>query len=156
MNVLHPPFVHFVIALPVAALFSQLTYLGTKDLTYSKASTRILALSLLISFFAIYGGLNDANNILNNNLILENGKSLIYKHKLFGFITVITLFVTTFLKWFAILKKSFTLEKLSLLFIIFTILAVLYEGNMGGKIVYKYSGGIDNKIIKERFNNLNK
>ncbi|BCD62990.1 hypothetical protein NitYY0826_C1878 [Nitratiruptor sp. YY08-26] len=150
MNVIHPPFVHFVVALPLAALFSQLTYLGTKDITYAKASTRILALSLLISFFAVYGGLHDANTILNNNYILEYGKAVIAKHKIFGFLTLFILFITTLIKWIATMKKSFTLEKLSLLFIIFTILTVLYEGNMGGSIVYKYSGGIDNHIIQER------
>ena len=152
MNVLHPPFVHFVIALPFAALFSQITYLATKDTTYSKATTRILAFALLISFFAIYGGITDAQKILSDGNILGYGKAILQSHKTFGIITVIILAITTISKWYALDKQSFMLEKLSLSLIIITILATLYQGNMGGKLVYKYSAGIDNKIIKLRSN----
>ncbi len=152
MNVLHPPFVHFVVALPFAALFSQITYLATKDTTYSKATTRILAFALLTSIFAIYGGITDAQKILNDGNILDYGRAILKSHKTFGIITAITLAITTISKWYALDKKSFMLEKLSLSFIIATILVTLYQGNMGGKLVYKYSAGIDNKIIKLRAN----
>ena len=55
MNLLHPPFVHFVVALPVVALFSQFTYIVTKDKSYSKAALRIIAFSFLTSIFAVFG-----------------------------------------------------------------------------------------------------
>ncbi len=154
MNVLHPPFVHFVVALPFAALFSQITYLATKDTTYSKATTRILAFALLTSIFAIYGGITDAQKILNDGNILDYGRAILKSHKTFGIITAIILAITTITKWYALDKKSFMLEKLSLSFIIATILVTLYQGNMGGKLVYKYSAGIDNKIIKLRANKI--
>jgi len=150
MNVLHPPFVHFVIALPVAALFSQLTYLATKDLTYSKAALRILAFSLLVSFFAIYGGYIDAQKILQDHNILDNGLNILKQHRNFGFVVVAILFVTTVTKYLAVAKESISYEKLSLVFIIITITATLYQGNKGGSLVYKYSAGIDSKIIKTR------
>jgi uncharacterized membrane protein len=35
---MHPPFVHFVVALPLVALFSQFTYMVTKDKAYSDHS----------------------------------------------------------------------------------------------------------------------
>jgi uncharacterized membrane protein len=156
MNVLHPPFVHFVIALPFAALFSQLTFLATKDETYSKAATRILAFAFLVGLFAIYGGISDAQKILSDGNILPYGKAILKNHRNLGIITVIVLAITTILKWYALDKKSFKYEKLSLVFIILTILFTLYQGNMGGKLVYKYSAGIDNKIIKLRSDEIKK
>ncbi|WP_201353091.1 DUF2231 domain-containing protein [Hydrogenimonas urashimensis] len=150
MNVLHPPFVHFVIALPLAAFFSQVTYLATLDKTYSKAATRILALSLLISLFALYGGFLDAEKILADHDILEKGVAVLNSHKTFGFIVVGFLALTTFLKWLATNKDLVMLEKISLLLIILTIIATLYQGNHGGSLVYKYSAGIDNRIVNQR------
>jgi uncharacterized membrane protein len=150
MNVLHPPFVHFVIALPLAALFSQLTFLVTKNKTYAIATTRILAFSLLVSLFAIYGGLVDADKIIKNSYILENGIRVLEAHKTFGLIVVAILALTTLVKWFASAKNSLFLEKLSVALIIITILASVYQGNKGGSIVYKYAGGIDTKIIMKR------
>jgi uncharacterized membrane protein len=150
MNVLHPPFVHFVIALPLAALFSQLTFLATGNQTYSKAATRIIALSLLISLFAVYGGLLDAEKVLNDHNILENGVNILNAHRTFGFVVVAILAVTTLLKWYAVSKNSMFLEKISLLMILVTIFATLYQGNHGGTLVYKYSAGIDSKIVEQR------
>lgn len=156
MNVLHPPFVHFVIALPLAALFSQLTYVATKDKTYSKAAIRIMAFALLVSFFAVFTGLIDADEITKKHAILKNGLLILDNHKTFGFVIVIILFITTLTKWFAISKNSMSLEKLSILLIILTIAASLYQGNHGGSLVYKYSAGIDNKIIQKRTMQKNK
>ncbi|BBG65722.1 hypothetical protein NNO_1019 [Hydrogenimonas sp.] len=155
MSHLHPPFVHFIIALPVAALFSQLTFLATRDRTYSNAATRILALSLLLSFLALYGGYADAQKIVKGNDILKEGLRLLESHKTFGIIVVVILAATTALKWVAGSKESLFMEKLSLLFIIVTILASLYQGNHGGMLVYKYSAGIDGKIIDKRVEEMN-
>jgi len=150
MNVLHPPFVHFVIALPLAALFSQLTYVTTGDKTYSKAAIRIMAFALLVSLFAVFSGLIDADEITKNNAILKNGLLVLSEHKIFGFVVVAILLVTTLTKWFAISKNSMSLEKLSILMIILSIAASLYQGNHGGSLVYKHSAGIDKQIIEKR------
>ena len=150
MNVLHPPFVHFVIALPLTALFAQITFLVTKDETYAKTTTRILAFSMLVSLFALYGGFIDSEKIIKNGYILENGMRVLEAHKTFGLIVVATLAVTTLIKWIATAKNSINLEKLSVVLIVITIMASVYQGNKGGSIVYKYSGGIDTKIIKKR------
>jgi len=150
MNVLHPPFVHFVIALPVAALFSQLTYLATHEKIYAKAATRILAFSLLVSFFAVFSGFADAEKIINNHSILQNGVKILDAHKTFGFIIVGILFLTTLATWFASTKESQPLKRVSLILIIVTIVATLYQGNNGGSLVYKYSGGINDSIITQR------
>jgi uncharacterized membrane protein len=150
MFVTHPPFVHFVVALPFAALFSQLTYLVTKDFTYSKAAFRILAFSLLMGLFALYTGVVDAENVLKNHEILQRGVLLLSQHKTLGFIVVTLLLLSTLAKWIAVSKKSLKMEKLSLFLIIVTILASLYQGNKGGELVYKNGAGIDGKIIQKR------
>ena len=152
MNVMHPPFVHFVVALPLVALFSQFTYMLTKDKAYSKAATRIIAFALLVSLFAVVSGLNDAEKIMNANTILEDGVNVLNNHKIFGFVVVFMLFATTVTKWFALSKNSSSLEYLSIALIILTFMTTLYQGRSGGSIVYQYSGGIDNKIITQRIN----
>jgi len=150
MNVMHPPFVHFVVALPLVALFSQFTYMLTKDKAYSKAATRIIAFALLVSFFAVASGLNDADKIMHANTILQDGVNVLNNHKTFGFIVVFLLLVTTVTKWFALSKNSSRLEYLSIALIILVFMTTLYQGRSGGSLVYQYSGGIDNKIITQR------
>lgn len=155
MNLLHPPFVHFVVALPIVALFSQFTYMVTKDKSYSKAALRIIAFSFLTSIFAVLGGINDAQIVIENNNILQEGLAFLDSHKIAGFIVVFALLITTLTKWFAISKNSSLLETVSLILIIITLAGALYQGRSGGELVYKYSAGIENKIITQRAKELN-
>ena len=152
MNVMHPPFVHFVVALPVVALFSQFTYMVTKDKAYSKAATRIIAFALLVSLFAVLSGLSDAEKVMDANRILQEGVNVLNNHKIFGFVVVAILFVTTLTKWFALSKNSSRLEYFSIVLIIIASMTSLYQGKNGGSIVYQYSGGIDNQVIVKRVN----
>lgn len=152
MNILHPPFVHFVVALPVIALFSQLTYFVTKDKAYSRAAFRIIGFSLLASFLAIISGISDAQKIIDNQRIIQEGVELLNTHKIFGFVVVATLIATSVTKWLAITKNSPFYENISLVFIIASLIVSLYQGRSGGELVYKYSAGIDNKIIMQRAN----
>ena len=156
MNILHPPFVHFVVALPVIALFSQFTYMVTKDKAYSKAALRIIAFSLLASFFAVLSGLNDVQKILENHTIVQDGINILNNHKIFGFIVVAILLATSLTKWFAISKDSPSLENISLILIMIALSVSLYQGRSGGTLVYKYSAGIDNKVIEQRIEDQNK
>jgi len=156
MNVMHPPFVHFVVALPLVALFSQFTYMLTKDKAYSKAATRIIALAFLVSLFAVLSGLNDAETIVKADTILRDGINVLNNHKIFGFAVVAILFVTTLTKWFALSKNSSRLEYLSIVLIVVAFMTSLYQGRSGGSLVYQYSGGIDNKVIMQRVNEYKK
>jgi uncharacterized membrane protein len=152
MNVMHPPFVHFIVALPIIALFSQFTYMVTKDKAYSKAATRIIAFALLVSLFAVLTGLNDAEKIMKGHTILQDGINVLNSHKIFGFVVVAILFVTTLTKWFALSKNSSYLEYLSIALITLASMTSLYQGRSGGSLVYQYSGGIDNQVIEKRVN----
>jgi len=149
---MHPPFVHFVVALPVIALFSQFTYMVTKDKAYSKAATRIIAFALLVSLFAVLTGLSDAEKIMKGHTILQDGVNVLNNHKIFGFVVVAILFVTTLTKWFALSKNSSHLEYLSIALIILASMTSLYQGRNGGSLVYQYSGGIDKQVIEKRVN----
>lgn len=156
MNILHPPFVHFVVALPVIALFSQFTYMVTKDKAYSKAALRIIAFALLASIFSVISGLSDVQKILENHTIVQDGINILNNHKIFGFIVVAMLLATSLTKWFAISKDSPSLENISLILIIISLAVSLYQGRSGGTLVYKYSAGIDNKVIEQRIEDQNK
>ncbi len=156
MNILHPPFVHFVVALPVIALFSQFTYMVTKDKAYSKAALRIIAFALLASIFSVISGLSDVQKILENHTIIQDGINILNNHKIFGFIVVAILLATSLTKWFAISKDSPSLENISLILIIISLSVSLYQGRSGGTLVYKYSAGIDNKVIEQRIEDQNK
>ena len=150
MNVLHPPFVHFVIALPVAALLSQLTYLANGEKTYAKVTLRILAFTLLMALFAIYTGNVDAAKVLADHDILQNGLQQLEAHRTFAWLLVSLLLLTLVVKWIAAAKDSHSWEKIALVMILVTIAATLYQGNKGGGLVYRYSGGIDQKVIEKR------
>jgi len=139
MNVLHPPFVHFVVALPVAALLSQLTFLANREEIYAKVALRILSFTFLMTLFAIYTGDADADKVLMSHDILNNGMHILNEHKSFAWIVLLILFLTILTKWIASSKKSIGWEKIALFMIILTIISTLYQGNMGGSLVYKYS-----------------
>jgi uncharacterized membrane protein len=106
----------------------------------------------LVSLFAILSGLNDAEKIMNANTILQDGVNVLNNHKIFGFVVVAILFVTTLTKWFALSKNSSRLEYLSIALIILASMTSLYQGRSGGSIVYQYAGGIDNQVITQRVN----
>jgi len=152
MNIIHPPFVHFVVALPVVALFSQFTYMVTKDKAYSKAALRIIVFAFLASILSVISGISDAQALIENQNIIQEGVNVLNSHKIFGFVVVAILLVTSLAKWFAISKDSSALENLSLVLIMILLTASLYQGRSGGTLVYKYSAGIDNKIITQRVN----
>ena len=156
MNVMHPPFVHFVIALPFVALFSQFTYMVTKDKAYSKAAIRIIGFALLVSFFAVLSGLNDADKIVAGHSIVQEGMDALGNHKLFGFLVVAVLLLTAIVKWFAISKESAALEYFSIVLIILVLMTSLYQGRSGGSIVYQYAGGIDSKVVIQRASEIKK
>jgi len=156
MNILHPPFVHFVVALPVIALFSQLTYFITKDKAYSKAAFRIVGFSLLASFLAVISGIDDAQKIIENQYIVQEGINLLNNHKIFGFVVVATLIATSIVKWFAITKDSSFYENVSLVLIIGLLIVSLYQGRSGGTLVYQYSAGVDNNVITKRADEMKK
>jgi len=147
MNVIHPPFVHFVIALPFVALFSQFTYMITKDPAYSKAALRIIGFALLVSLFAVFSGINDAEKIMQGHTILQDGIAVLQNHKIIGFVVVSLLLLTSLAKWFALSKNSSFLENISIILIILTLMASLYQGRGGGSLVYQYAAGIDQKVI---------
>jgi len=150
MNVMHPPFVHFVVALPVVALFSQFTYQVTKDPAYSKAALRIIGFTFLVSLFALFSGINDAGRLTEGHMILKEGITVLQNHKIIGFVVVALLLITSLSKWFAVSKNSSTLEMLSLVLIIVTLATSLYQGRGGGSLVYQYAGGIDKQVITQR------
>ncbi len=150
MNVIHPPFVHFVVALPIIALFSQFTYMVTKDKAYSKAALRIIAFAFLAAIFSIITGISDAQKVMESHTIVKEGIEVLGNHKIVGFITLIILLATSLSKWFAISKDSSSLETISLILIIISLIVVLYQGRSGGALIYKYSAGIDSKVIMQR------
>jgi uncharacterized membrane protein len=150
MNILHPPFVHFVVALPVIALFSQLTYFVTKDIAYSKAAFRIVGFAMLASFLAVISGIDDAQKVVENQYIVQEGLNHLSNHKTLGFVVVATLIATAIVKWLAISKESSLYENVSLVLIILLLIVSLYQGRSGGELVYKYSAGIDNNVITQR------
>ena len=150
MNIIHPPFVHFIIALPFVALFSQFTYLITKDTAYSKAALRIIGLAMLVSLFAIFSGIADAQKAIESHNVLQGALSAIQNHRNIGFVVVGLLVATTAAKWFALSKRSPMLEILSLVLIILTLMTSLYQGRSGGALVYQYATGIDKHVIQQR------
>ena len=150
MNVLHPPFVHFVVALPVAAFFSQITYLVTRETGYSKAAFRIIAMTALAALFALYTGMNDAQQVIGNHQLPSAGLAVLAAHKTLGITVVLLLLVTAIVKWRAVSRDSIPLEKAALILIVFTLLTVLYQGRQGGTLVYQYGGGIATKVIDKR------
>ena len=92
----------------------------------------------------------DAEKIRTAGAILPAGLSTLEAHRSFATWLLVILFLTIIVKWIAASKESRSRGKLALGMILITNDATLYQGNKGRELVYRYSAGIDGKIIDKR------
>ena len=138
----HPPLVHFAIVLPLMALFFQITYSVSNNYIYSQWSARILVVSALVMVAAWYtGGLQGADVY---PFLSEEGQTTLKQHKNIGLYLMIATIVLAVLKFVACKARNVVLETIVLIGLLSISSALAYQGLIGGDVVYKYGGGVEN------------
>ena len=139
---LHPPLVHFAIVLPIVALFFQISYSVSNNQLYSQWSFCILLLAALFMISAWYtGGLQGADVY---PLLSDEGQETLKQHKNIGLYLMIATILLAIIKFIASKSKSVILETIVLMGLLLTSSGLAYQGFIGGDVVYKYGGGVDN------------
>ena len=138
---LHPPLVHFAIVLPMVALIFQLAYSVTNNNLYSKWASRVLIIASLFMIAAWYTGGLQGKDVYP--LLSEEGQTLLKQHKQLGLYMMIITIVLSLAKLIASKARNVILETLVLVGLLGTSSLVVYQGLLGGDIVYKYGGGVE-------------
>ena len=139
-GLLHPPLVHFAIALPLVALIFQIAYMITKNEAHSKYAARILAFGAIMIVAAWYTGGQDGQNAYP--LLDAEGQKDLLAHKGYGLYVMVATLVIAAIKFTACKIKNGVLEAGSLLLIISLVGMIGYQGSTGGEIVYKHGGNV--------------
>ena len=138
---LHPPLVHFAIVLPMVALIFQLSYSVTNNYTYSQWASRILIIASVFMIAAWYTGGVEGKDVYP--LLSEEGQTLLKQHKQLGLYIMVITIVLTLAKLIASKARNVVLETLVLLGLLGTSSLVVYQGLLGGDVVYKHGGGVE-------------
>ena len=138
---LHPPLVHFAIVLPVIALFFQIAYSVSNNHTYSKCSASALVISAVIMVGAWYTGGLQGEDVYP--MLSDAGQASLKSHKTLGLYLMIGAIVLSLIKLYAYRIKSVLLETIILTGLLVMTSGLMYQGLIGGDVVYKYGGGVE-------------
>ena len=139
---LHPPLVHFAIVLPLIALVFQIAYSVSNEYIYSQWAARILVVAALVMVGAWYTGGLEGKDVYP--LLTEEGQNTLKQHKNLGFYIMIATVVLAMVKFVACKAKHVTLETIVLIGLLATSSGLAYQGLVGGDVVYKHGGGVEN------------
>jgi len=143
-HLLHPPIVHFAVAIPVIILLIEIVNLFIKKRCLNVTSFFLVTLALFIFAAAFFTGKVDGKAAYS--LLSDAGQSELKEHKLLGMYLVYGIAALFIIKVITMAMSS-TLARaffvvLLALFIGFT----FKQGKDGGELVYSYGANV--KIVK--------
>jgi uncharacterized membrane protein len=138
---LHPPVVHFVIAIPILVLVVEIINLIAKKRAIGVITFFILILGMVATAAAYQTGAVDGKAAFD--ALSQAGQAELKEHKLLGSYLVIGSAVVVVFKMIsAIMQKGLTKAMYLLVLIVFT-LGILKQGKDGGELVYEYGANVE-------------
>ena len=142
---LHPPVVHFVIALPVVIILLEIINLGFKQRSLSLFSLFLILLLGVATTAAYFTGSVDGKEAFM--FLSDDGKAELKEHKLLGAYLVYGSWALVVLK-LLFMAISRVVAKLFFVLILLGFMAlIMIQGKDGGKITYQY--GANNQALSE-------
>ncbi len=138
---LHPPVVHFAIAIPVIALLLEIANLGIKRRCVGVVSGLLLILAGVVYMAAFATGKVDGKEAYA--LLSAEGKEELAEHKKLGAYLVIGIWVVVLLKILFTLAKKFWAKALFVLILAGFVAAAFKQGKDGGELVYEYGANVE-------------
>ncbi|RUM31748.1 MAG: hypothetical protein DSY32_00835 [Aquifex sp.] len=141
MEVLHPPVVHFVIALTVTGILFEISRLVFKKEIFNSGSLLNLMLAVVFAWIAFFAGHLDEEKF---EKFIEHSRAYttLEYHETLGLVVAILITALGFLKLIEYFKGSRLLRSLLIILCLVTFILVLLQGNLGGKLVYEYGTGV--------------
>jgi len=137
---LHPPVVHFVIAIPVIVLFVEIVNLIIKKRALGILSFALLTLGAVASIAAYFTGITDGKEAFD--MLSQAGQSELKEHKLLGSYLMVFSFVIVIFKLISSLIRKGLIKGIYLLLLIVFVAGVLKQGKEGGELVYEYGANV--------------
>jgi uncharacterized membrane protein len=139
---LHPPLVHFAIVLPLVALFFQISYSVSNNYIYSQWASRILVIAAVFMVAAWYTGGLQGQDVYP--LLSDDGQAVLKQHKDIGLYLMVVTTILAIVKFIACKARNVVLETIVLIGLLAASSALAYQGFIGGDVVYKHGGGVEN------------
>ncbi|MCX6052262.1 MAG: hypothetical protein NTZ60_07075 [Campylobacterales bacterium] len=133
---LHPATAHFAMVLPIVASVFGLIYLFTRSEGMSQISSRITLFAALAMIGVWYTG-NEAGPLIYDFLSTQ-GQHELLEHKSLGLYLAIAMGVIALLKIAGCKMKKFMLEAIAVILLVAVTIITLFQGKMGGELVYNY------------------
>ena len=137
---MHPPIVHFAIAIPLIALLLEISNVFLKRRCIGVLSSVLLLFGVIVYFAAFFSGKTDGKEAYA--LLSHAGQEELKEHKTLGIYLVYGMGIVFILKLiFASINKTLAKAIFALILAIFVAL-VLKQGKDGGELVYKYGANV--------------
>jgi len=150
---LHPASAHFAIVLPIIASVIGLIYLFVKTETASKLYARASLVAALALIAAWYTGSQAGPEIYN--YLSAAGQETLKAHKALGLNLAIAMSIIAVVAMISCKLKKYAIQAVTVIALLALSATVLYQGKMGGEIVYKYGTPFKSFIIMESLNEAN-
>ena len=137
---MHPPIVHFLIALPVIVLLLEVLNLMMKKKAVGGVSFLLLLLTVVAAVGAYFTGLTDGKEAYP--ALNEAAKAALGDHKQLGTYILLGSAVVLVLKLLAMLGNKF-LKALYILILIIFLVLLFKQGKEGGELVYKHGVNVE-------------
>jgi len=150
---MHPPVVHFIIALPMVVLLLEFINIFTKRRTIGVLSFLLLILISVASVAVYLTGSVDGKEAYP--LLSEIAQSELKEHKLLGTYLMLASVVVLLFKLLSSLISRGLMKALYFLILLLFIAGILKQGKEGGKLVYTYGINVEEVVkIDNRLDNL--
>jgi len=144
---LHPATVHFAMVLPIVALGFGIAYMISRNEGMSKISSRVTLLAALAMIVVWYTG-NQAGPQIYEYLS-ESGKTILIQHKTLGLYLAISMSIIAIIKIIGCRIKKYYIEAIAIVLLFTLTGATLFQGKMGGEIVYNHGMPFKAFIIED-------
>jgi uncharacterized membrane protein len=133
---LHPASAHFAIVLPLISTVLGVIYLIVRTESASKLYARSTLLAAIALIVVWYTGSKAGPEIYN--YLSEAGKATLLAHKALGLQLAIGMSIIAVIAMISCRLKKFAIQVVTVIALLALSATVLYQGKMGGEIVYKY------------------
>lgn len=138
---MHPPVVHFIVALPLIVLLLELVNLVAKKRAIGVASFFLLVLTVVAAVAAYLTGITDGKEAWD--ILTQAGQSELKDHKVLGtYLMIFSAIVLVFKLLSALIKKGL-MKAIYLVVLIFFVAGILKQGKEGGELVYSHGANVE-------------
>ncbi len=138
---MHPPIVHFIIAIPVIVLFLEIINIVVKKRTIGVISFLLLILAVVAVVAAYLTGNVDGKEAFP--LLSETVQGELKEHKLLGTYLILASAVVLVFKLLSAMIGRGLMKALYLLVLILFVAGILKQGKEGGELVYTYGVNVE-------------